>query len=138
MAPLAGVADQIFRFDFTPPVDRPRAWLAGQCLGDHVLWIDGDEVPSPALVEALPDLCHADGVVQSIVARRWLFANPGHWLDESPSSSDFQLRLCRNDEASMWFGGTHAPFGFAPPVRFVEAPLYHLSCVVELDRRAPR
>ncbi len=138
MAPLAGVADRIFRFDFTPPVDRPRAWLAGQCLGDHVLWIDGDEVPSPALVEALPDLCRADDVVQSIVARRWLFPDPGHWLDESPWWPDFQLRLCRNDEASMWFGGTHAPFGFAPPVRFVEAPLYHLSCVVSSigERRA--
>ena len=40
------VADRVVRFEFRPPVDRPRAWLAAQCTGDWLLSIDGDEVPS--------------------------------------------------------------------------------------------
>ena len=129
LAPLGGVADRLFRFDFEPPVDRPRAWLAGQCAGDYILWIDGDELPSRALVRALPELCSAGGA-QTIITRRWLFPDAGHWLDEFPWWPDLQIRLCRNDEATMWFGPTHEPLGLTPPVRYLDAPLYHLSCVV--------
>ncbi len=138
LAALAGVADRVFRFEYEPPVDRPRAWLATQCHGDHILWIDGDEIPSPGLVRALPELCAASDVAQVIFPRRWLFPDADHWLDEHPWWPDFQIRLCRNDEKSMWFGPTHEPLGITPPVRFVDAPLYHLSCIVSSigERRA--
>ena len=135
---FGNVADRIFRFEYRPPVDRPRAWLAAQCQGDWVLWIDGDEVPSPALVHLLPDLLTSRDVLQYHIARRWLFPEAGYWLEETPWWPDFQTRLVRNDPATMWFGGTHFPIGPMLPARYVEAPLYHLSCLVQTfgERRA--
>ena len=67
------MADRVVRFEFRPPVDRPRAWLAAQCTGDWLLSIDGDEVPSTALVDALPGLTAAPDVQQCWLPRRWLF-----------------------------------------------------------------
>jgi hypothetical protein len=135
---FGGVADRIFRFEYRPPVDRPRAWLAAQCQGDWVLWIDGDEVPSPALVQKLPGLLTARDVLNYHIARRWLFPEAGYWLEETPWYPDFQTRLVRNDPATMWFGGTHCPIGPMLPAKYVEEPLYHLSCLVHAigERRA--
>jgi hypothetical protein len=64
LAAYDDVADRVVRFRFRPPVDRPRAWLAAQCHGDWVLSLDGDEVPSQALLRALPELVAATDVVQ--------------------------------------------------------------------------
>lgn len=133
-----GVADRVVRFDFREPVDRPRGWLARQCRGEWILWIDGDEVPSRALVEALPELVESDDVVQHLVARRWLYPTADEWLAEPPWWPDFQVRLVRNDATLAPPAELHA--GIAPvlPARHVEAPMYHLDCVVtdEATRRA--
>ncbi len=127
---LRGVADRIIRFEARAPVDRPRPWLASQCRGDWVFWIDGDEVPSLALVNALPDLVAARDVVQYHIPRRWLFPDADHWLDESPWWPDHQIRLLRNDPATMRYGATHEPIVPWLPWRCIEPPLYHLSCLV--------
>lgn len=124
------VVDRVVRFDFRPPVDRPRAWLASQCSGDWVLSIDGDEVPSRALVEALPRLVAARDVVQYWLPRRWLFPTPTTWLTESPWWPDFQVRLLRNGGTLASRAELHAGFVAMLPSRHVDAPLYHLDCVV--------
>jgi hypothetical protein len=134
---LAGVADRLVRYRFRPPVDRPRAWLMGQCRGDWILSIDGDEVPSPGLVEALPAMTRARDVVQHRLPRRWLFPDPGTWLAEPPWWPDFQVRLVRNDALLAPRSTLHA--GPVPilPARHAETPLYHLDCLVRpvADRR---
>lgn len=130
LAAYAGVADTVLRFDFRPPVDRPRGWLAGRCSGDWLLSIDGDEVPGTALVAALPDLISADDVVQYWLPRRWVHPDSTTWLGEAPWWPDFQLRLLRNDATLAARAEPHGGFVEVLPSRHAETPLYHLDCVV--------
>jgi hypothetical protein len=125
-----GVADRVVRFEFRPPVDRPRAWLATQCSGDWLLSIDGDEVPSRALLDALPGLTSAADVQQCWLPRRWLFPDATSWLAEAPWWPDFQVRLLRNDASLAARAELHGGFVAVLPARHVDAPLYHLDAVV--------
>jgi len=124
------VADRVVRFEFRPPVDRPRAWLAAQCSGDWLLSIDGDELPSRALVDALPGLTAAADVQQCWLPRRWLFPDAGSWLAEAPWWPDFQVRLSRNDATLAARAELHGGFVGVMPARHVDAPLYHLDTLV--------
>jgi hypothetical protein len=124
------VADRVVRFEFRPPVDRPRAWLAAQCSGEWLLSVDGDEVPSRALVEALPGLSAAADVQQCWLPRRWLFPDATNWLAEAPWWPDFQVRLLRNDASLAARAELHGGFVGVLPARHVDAPLYHLDAVV--------
>ena len=124
------VADRVVRFRFRPPVDRPRAWLVEQCHGDWILSIDGDEVPSQTLVGALPGLVVATDVVQYWLPRRWLHPDAATWLGEAPWWPDFQIRLVRNIATLAARAEPHAGFVAVLPSRHVDAPLYHLDCVV--------
>jgi hypothetical protein len=124
-----GVADRVVRFEFRPPVDRPRAWLAAQCSGDWLLSIDGDEVPSRALIDALPGLTAAADVQQCWLPRRWLFPDATRWLAESPWWPDFQVRLLRNDASLAARAELHGGFVGVLPARHVDAPLYHLDAL---------
>jgi hypothetical protein len=124
------VADRVVRFEFRPPVDRPRAWLAAQCSGEWLLSIDGDEVPSRALIEALPGLTAAADVQQCWLPRRWLFPDATRWLAEAPWWPDFQVRLLRNDASLAARAELHGGFVGVLPARHVDAPLYHLDAMV--------
>lgn len=130
LAAFDGVVDRLVRFPFRAPVDRPRAWLAGQCRGDWILWVDGDEVPGTALVAALPGLVAATDVVQYLVARRWVYPDPFWWLAEPPWWPDFQVRLVRNDATLALPAEVHAGITPVLPARHVEAPMYHLDCIL--------
>ena len=125
-----GVADRLVRFDHRPPVDRPRAWLAAQCSADWMLSIDGDEVASQALVDALPQLLEARDVVQYWLPRRWLYPDPTTWLGETPWWPDFQVRLARTGPTLVARAELHAGFLGMLPARHVDAPLYHLDGVL--------
>ena len=129
LAPLASISDTLLRFEYRPPVDRPRAWLASHCKSDWLFWIDGDEVPSQALIAAIPRLIEARDILQFQFTRRWLFPDLDHWIDEHPWWPDIQIRLIRNDPATQYFGLTHEPLGQAWPTRVVDAPLYHLAAL---------
>jgi hypothetical protein len=125
-----GIADELYRFNFRPSVERPRAWLASRCHGEWILWLDGDEVLSPPFLAALPELVRDDELAQYWFTRRWLFLDTGHWIDENPWWPDFQVRLIRNKAFTMWFGRMHEPFGFSLPARHLDLPIYHLACLV--------
>ena len=100
---LAGVADRVVLYPFLEPVDRPLPWLAGLVRTEWVLAIDDDEVPSVALVRALPELCAATDVTHYSIARRWLYPDIDTYLDDSPWSPDYQLRLFRTTSALIEF-----------------------------------
>jgi hypothetical protein len=129
------VADRVLRFEFQPPVDRPRAWLHQQCRGDWILGIDGDEVPSGDLVESLPELVAARDVQHVAFPRRWLYPNADTWLGELPWWPDFQIRLVRNDATLAFRGGVHGGVMPAAPSLHVDTPLYHLDCIVKSKRQ---
>ena len=124
------VADEIYRFKFRPSVERPWRWLASRRHGEWILWLDGDEVLSPAFVAALPELIVDTELTQYWFTCRWLFPDTDHWIDENPWWPDFQVRLIRNKPFTMWFGRMHEAFGSSLPARHLDLPIYHLTCVV--------
>ncbi len=100
-------ADRLLRYEYTNSPQRAVAWLHRQCRGDWILRLDGDEVPSPALVAALPELTARRDVLQYWIPRRWLFPDLNSWLNELPWFPDYQNRLVHND-STLWFEGmTH-------------------------------
>jgi hypothetical protein len=137
-----GVADRVLRFELRDPFALPQTWLGSQCAGDWILYLDGDEVPSAALVAGLDPLLDADDVVQYWLPRRWLFRSETTWLGELPWWPDFQLRLARRGSALGFRYGLHG--GMLPllPARHVDAPIYHLDLLVnsaaERERKATR
>jgi hypothetical protein len=136
---FAGVADRLFRFEFGGFVERSLPWLHAQCEADWILHIDGDEVASPALVARLPELTVARDVVQYFIGMRWLFPDEGHWIDQRPWFF-YTNRLVRNDPATMWIPGiAHVPAAPVGPTRYVDEPLYHLTCLLmDTEQRAEK
>jgi hypothetical protein len=124
------VADRVLRCEFEF-LEAHTAWLHKQCLGDWILRLDGDEVPSPALVAALPALTAAGEVRQYWLPRRWLDPTGEGWLDELPWSPDYQNRLVRNDESLAFSGDLHSGAQPAYPARYLREPFYHLLCELE-------
>lgn len=129
LKPLVTVADRVKRFEYAPPLERTLAWAHAQCRGDWVLRIDSDEVASPALVDALPELIRAKDVVYYAFPFRWLYPDIRSWLDEYPWSSDYHIRLVRNDPALLWHDGVlHHGTIAGGPGRYLEHAIYHLNC----------
>ena len=130
-ADLTAVADRIFLYPYLEPVDRPLPWLFEQCRTDWVLSIDDDEIPSVALIEALPTLCAARDVTHYSLPRRWLFPDLGTYLDDAPWRPDYQLRLVRTDARFIRFSDEfHRPIAAAGPGRFLELPLWHVDTII--------
>lgn len=129
----AAVADRVARFEYTGSA-RADAWLCAQCRGDWVFRISGDELASPALVAALPELIASRSTQQYWLPMRWLYPDTAHWLDELPWSPDFHNRLVRND-ATLWFPGRkHTDAAPVYPGRYLDLPMYHFNLVL-LDYR---
>ncbi len=130
LQPLVGLADRILPCEMRENFlqERYRAWLYGQCRGEFICTVDTDEVPSAALLAALPELASAPDVVTYLTACRWCFPDVEHWLDEYPWEPSWKMILVRNDPATLHIkGGVHEGVMAVAPYRFVELPIYHLS-----------
>jgi hypothetical protein len=66
LAEYAAVADQLFRIEVVHS-ERHFAWMHQQCTGDWIFRIDADELASPALVAALPQLIQNRDIRQACV-----------------------------------------------------------------------
>jgi len=134
---LAAVADSVIRYPYAEPVERPWAWLHEQCEGEWVLTIDDDEIPSTALLDALPALTGARDVTHYLLPCFWLYPAPGRWLAARPWWPEFHVRLVLNDERVRWFPGRmHIPIAASGPGRYLEAGFYHADLLLgtEEDR----
>lgn len=131
------VADRVLRFE-RGPTHSALAWLAGQCRGDWVLIVAGDEVLGPALLEALPDLMASRVALQHSFSLRWLWPDTGSWLSGAPWYPDFHARLLRNDGTLRFAGRKHELVHPVLPHQLHDLPLWHLSLTVadEQARRA--
>jgi hypothetical protein len=128
---MATVADRLLIYPYAEPVDRPIPWLHSQCAGEWVLNLDDDEVPSPGLIDALPELLRAKDVTHYWTPRRWLYPDVGHYLAEAPWLPDYQLRFVRNDPRLLRFSADlHRPLAVLGPGRFLEHPIWHLDCLI--------
>jgi hypothetical protein len=130
LSEYAAHADRLERLEVVE-VERNVAWLHEICSGDWVLRVDGDEVPSTALVESLPDLVAARDVVHYAIPRRWLHPDEARWLEELPWWPDYQLRLIRNDGLLRFPGLVHTGPVPVRPTRYLDAPLYHLALLAD-------
>jgi hypothetical protein len=94
------------------------------------------------LIQQLPAMLGDTDVEQYMVARRWLHQDAGLWLDEIPWWPDFQLRLVRRNGQLRFPGTIHSSASLVRPVRLVDAPIYHLTLlldsVAERDARLAR
>jgi hypothetical protein len=130
-AELGRVADRLIAYPYAEPVDRPLPWLFRQCSGRWVLLWDDDEVPSSALLSALPGLAAAEDVTGVWFPRRWVFPEARTYLETPPWRPDYQLRLLANDLRLLRFPAeTHWQLAVLGPVRYVGAPIYHLDLVL--------
>jgi hypothetical protein len=142
LTPLGAVADRLFQIELDTFPEPAMAWLHAQCSAEWILRVDDDEVVSASLLERLPELTRARDVVQYWPARRWLYPDAGHWLEEWPWFPDFQGRLVRND-ARLWFPGLcHSSVALTPPVRYLDSGIYHLAHLLstreERERKVER
>lgn len=136
LAAYAAVADRVIRYAFALPVERPYAWAHAQCTGSWVLRIDGDEWLSPELIARLPHLIARPDRLQYWFTRRWSFPDAGHWLDERPWAPDPQLRLVRNDPATLSFPGLmHTAALPTEPHEIIEEPFYHADLLLHPTER---
>ena len=126
LGPLAEIADTLVRFDFVHPPERARPWLVQLCSYQTVLMIDGDEVPSTALLAQLPTLVADPEPVQFRLGRRWCFPDERSWLGERPWWPDYQLRMVRQGPLLDFDLRVHGGVRPALPARYVDEPLYHL------------
>ncbi len=90
------IADRLFRIEHVL-AERHLAWMFAQCGGDWILRLDGDELPSDALIRRLPELLSSRDVQQFWIRRAWLYPDPDRFLACEPWSEDFVNRLMRND-----------------------------------------
>ena len=130
-AAVADTADVVLGFPRTAPADRPLAWLVAMCSGTWIFNIDDDEVPSPALLGALPDLARRRDITHAWIARRWLYPTPETYLANRPWGTEFQLRLFLGDERFLQFSDVfHRPVICHGPSAYVAHPVWHLDAVL--------
>lgn len=138
IAHYAAVADRVVRYE-RGPTHSGLAWLHEQCRGDWILMVAGDEVASPALVAALPELIARRDVLHVYLPLRWLWRDSATWLRDHPWHPDFHARLVRNDGTLRFLGVKHELARYVEPARFADdLPLWHLSLLLagEEARRA--
>jgi len=125
---LPALADSFYRVPVQLPFEQYLPWLHSLCCGDWIFRIDGDEAASAALVEALPSLLADERVLQYRLPRRWVFPDVGRFLSPAPWTPDYQVRLVRNDAATLRFRGTlHSSAEPVLPARYLTQPIYHLA-----------
>jgi hypothetical protein len=139
----ADLADRRLTFDYAAPPCRNIGWLQHQCSGDWLLRFDDDEIPSTALLDALPELVADRRPTHYGLTRRWLHGDAATYIQSPPWLPDYQLRLVRNVPGLWRFTGEmHDGAIVLGERRLVDLPIYHadllLLPVADRRRKAER
>jgi hypothetical protein len=127
----ADLADRCLTFELNDSPARLIGWIQHQCSGDWILRLDDDEVPSDALLEALPALAGDPHPLVYHLRRHWVYPLPDRFLASRPWSVDYQARLIRNLPGAWTFdGAVHTVGAVEGEQRFIDAPLYHCDLLV--------
>lgn len=128
----ASVADRVLRFEHAG-ANKHWPWLAAQARGRWLLILDGDELVSTALLDALPVLLEDQRVAQYSLPIHWPWrgadaAAPVERLAGPPWASDRRLRLLRNDPRLLFAARKHRLAEAMPPISYRrDLPVYHLD-----------
>jgi len=130
LACYSNVADRLSTYPFTGS-EQYRTWLTGQASCDWLLFLDGDEIPSRALLDGIRPLLE-DRDIAAYMTRMWWVAPDGvHVLDSAPWSPAYHCRLVRNDDR-LWFPSlTHSGPETRGPTRRSELALLHLDLALQ-------
>ncbi|MEA2287536.1 MAG: hypothetical protein QOJ21_3579 [Solirubrobacteraceae bacterium] len=139
----ADLADRRLTFDYLAPPCRNIGWLQHQCSCDWLLRFDDDEIPSAALLEALPELMADRRPTHYGLTRRWLYGDGSTYISSPPWLPDYQLRLVRNVPGIWRFTGEmHDGAIVLGERRLVDLPIYHADLLLlpvdERRRKAER
>ncbi|MEA2249448.1 MAG: hypothetical protein QOH46_3977 [Solirubrobacteraceae bacterium] len=127
----AGLADRRFTFGYAAPPCRNIGWLQHQCSCDWILRFDDDEIPSGALLEALPELVADRRPTHYGLTRRWLHGDASTYISSPPWLPDYQLRLVRNVPGIWRFTGElHDGAIVLGERRLVDLPIYHADLLL--------
>jgi hypothetical protein len=137
-AACAALADRRLTFEFVPPPCRLIGWLQHQCTADWLLRFDDDEIPSQALLDALPELIAERRLTHYGLTRRWLHGDARTYLLAPPWQPDYQLRLVRNVPGLWRFTGAMHDGAIVLGERgLADLPIYHADLLL-LDADARR
>lgn len=134
----AKVADRLLRYRHAG-ANRHWPWLAAQAAGDWLFLLDGDELPSMALVSALQELVADRRIGQYSLPIHWLWPRASAHLVDEPWNSDRRLRLVR--APGLTFGARkHVLADPGGPVSFRDdLPVYHLDLLLpDVARRTDK
>jgi MMP 1-O-methyltransferase len=131
-------ADKLFRLEPIGSSERALAWLNEQCTSDWIFRLDDDELPSTALIRALPDLLRDREYTHYALPRRWIIDDSqSSWIGQHPWWPDWQIRLFRNIRSLLTYPGhlhseclVQGAGGYVP-----EGSLYHYTLVYHSEKR---
>jgi predicted O-methyltransferase YrrM len=130
----ASSADRVLRFEFSGG-DMTHSWLTAEARGDWLLWLDGNELASSALIDALPELVADRRIGQYLLPRRWSWPDSSSYLVDEPWGDDREPRLFRNDGRTLFPGRPHLAIVATPHFRVAEdAAFYHLDLLLSDER----
>ncbi len=134
---VGGLADRIAVLPPMPGMERYLGWAHRQCTSDWILRVDDDELPSRALLDALPSLVAERELTHCWLPRRWVHPSPREAIAQGLWERDIQVRLVRNEPGIWRFaGGTHSNIRVEGAGRVVDAPLLHLVLLLgDVERR---
>jgi len=129
-AGLALVADaqpeQLLRLPAGTAPGAAEAFLTSRVDADWILRLDGDDVPSAALLRDLRRLVRDPETVALRLPRRWVWPDGERFLAQRPWWPDAQVRLVRTTPGAVHDDGGPRPLG---PWHDAEQPLLHLDLV---------
>ena len=126
-AAVGALADRLAVLPAMPDMERYLGWAHRQCAGDWILRVDDDELPSRALLDALPLLLAERELTHYWLRRRWVHPSPREAIAEGLWERDIQVRLVRNQPGLWRFAGeTHSNIRVEGASRVIDAPLLHL------------
>lgn len=129
------VADRLVTFPFTGR-NQFRGWLREQASSDWLLFIDGDEIVSDALINGIGPLLDDRVVAAHRVSMWWVAPNGTEVLDSKPWAPEYHCRLVRNDDRLYFPSVEHSGPETRGPQRRSSLPLLHLDLALnDFDTR---
>lgn len=127
----AEVADRVLVVPPAHYLERYLGWLHAQATGDWVLRMDDDELPSDALLTALPDLTASRDHTHFWLPCRWL-VTPDSYATSDPWASDTHPRLVRNINGLIRATGRlHQELEILGEYRFTDAFYLHTTLITD-------
>ena len=136
----ADLADRRLTYEFRESPSRLVGWILRQCSADWILRLDDDEVPSAALLRALPDLMRDRRPCEVLIKRGGCIAARTDDLRAVALERRVPVTAAAQPPGAWRFDGrVHTDVRVAGERRLLETPMYHAALVLSpLEARRRR